>query len=94
MLENEMPFSALDLFNVRAGGEAASASATAVDILTAGGVCESKGEAKRAVKQGAVSLNEVRVNDEGHVLTREDLLYGKYIFIRIGKKRFHLVRMD
>ena len=85
-LENEVPFSALE--GMACGGM------TAVDVLTACGACESKGEAKRAVKQGAVSINELRVDNEGYVITRDNLLYGKYIFIRVGKKRFHLARMD
>jgi len=93
LLMDEMPFSALELFKNQNGGVAAAAVNT-VDILAASGACESKGEAKRSIKQGAVSVNEARVNDEGHVMTRDDLLHGKYIFIRIGKKRFHLVRMD
>ena len=82
MLKDEIPFSAV------VGG------ATIVDVLAACGACESKGEAKRAIKQGAVSVNELRVNDEGHVITRDNLLHGKYIFIRIGKKNFHLVRVN
>jgi len=87
MLRDEMPFSELELLKTQS-------SVTAVDILTASGACESKGEAKRAIKQGAVSVNEVRVNDEGYVLTHDNLLHGKYVFIRVGKKHFHLVRMS
>ena len=85
MLEEEIPFSVLSLPE---GGM------TVVDVLTACGACESRGEAKRAVKQEAVSINELRLDNEGYVITCDNLLHGKYIFIRIGRKNFHLVRMD
>ena len=82
MLKDEMPFSVV------------TGASTAVDVMAACGACESKGEAKRAIRQGAVSINEQRVDDEGYVITHDKLLHGKYIFVRIGKKNFHLVRMD
>jgi tyrosyl-tRNA synthetase len=64
-----------------------------VEVLISCGVCESKGEARRAVRQGGVSINETRVTDEGSAVGREDLLHGKYLFIRLGKKRFHLIEI-
>jgi tyrosyl-tRNA synthetase len=85
MLKDEVPFSTL---GTMADGM------TAVEVLTACGACESKGEAKRSIKQGAVSINELRLDDEGYVITRDNLLHGKYIFIRVGKKNFHLAQMD
>jgi tyrosyl-tRNA synthetase len=84
-LKDEMPFSELPALQER--------GLPVTDLLAACGACESKGEAKRAVRQGAVSVNERRVDDEGYVITRDDLLHGKYIFVRVGKKRFHLARM-
>ena len=65
--------------------------AALLDVLTACGACESRGEAKRAVRQGGVSLNGVRVSDEGASVSREGLGAGRYLFVRIGRKRFHLV---
>jgi len=87
MLRDEMPFSELELFKTQE-------SVSVVEVLAASGACESKGEAKRAIKQGAVSVNETKISEEGHVLTRDKLLHGKYLFIRVGKKHFHLVQMN
>jgi tyrosyl-tRNA synthetase len=81
MLENEMPFAALSL----------PFPAAVVDVLTSCGACESKGEARRAIKQGGVSVNEIRVEDESALVPKESLLCGKYALVRLGKKRFHLV---
>jgi len=87
MLADEMPFTKLELLKTQD-------SVMAVDVLAACGASASKGEAKRSIKQGAVSINEQRIGDEGFVLTRDNLLHGKYLFIKIGKKHFHLVQMD
>ncbi|MDR2527540.1 MAG: tyrosine--tRNA ligase [Synergistaceae bacterium] len=84
MLRDEIPFSALSL----------PLPTTVVDVLAACGVCESKSEAKRAIRQGGVSVNEARVEDEGGSITRESLLRGKYLFVRLGRKRFHLAAFE
>ncbi|MDR3230208.1 MAG: tyrosine--tRNA ligase [Synergistaceae bacterium] len=81
MLREEMPFAALSQ----------PLPAAVVDVLVACGACESRGEAKRAIKQGGVSVNEERVGDEGASVSRDGLLRGRYVFVRLGKKRFHLV---
>jgi tyrosyl-tRNA synthetase len=83
-LRGEAPFSVLSL----------PLPASVTDILVASGACESKGEAKRLIKQGGVSVNESRVGDEGSSLSRETLLYGKYALLRLGKKRLHLVSFE
>ena len=83
LLREEMPFSVLSL----------SLPAPVTDVLVSAGACESKGEARRIIKQGGVTVNEARVADEGVSVSREELLYGKYLFIRLGKKRFHLAEV-
>ena len=80
-LKDEMPFTTLSQ----------PLPATVVDILVACGICESKGEAKRAIKQGGVSVNDLRVEDENGVVDTGMFLCGRYVFVRLGKKRFHLV---
>jgi tyrosyl-tRNA synthetase len=83
LLKEEMPFTVFSL----------PLPAAVVDVLVSSGACESKGEAKRLVRQGGVSVNETRVEDEGRAVGQEELLYGKYLFIRLGKKRFHLAEI-
>ena len=56
------------------------------------GILKSKGEARRALSEGSISLNKVRVDDtlivDGHLL-----LNNKYILVQRGKKNYFLVRM-
>ena len=80
-LREEVPFAEVNL----------DLPAALLDVLTACGAFESRGEAKRAIRQGGVSLNGTRVSDEGVAVSREELGRDRYLFVRIGRKRFHLV---
>ena len=60
--------------------------------LVASGGCASKGEAKRKIKEGGVYLNGEKVSEEGRQLSEADLLPGRYMQLRVGKKDFRLVR--
>jgi len=52
----------------------------------------SKGEARRMIKDNAVSVNKQKVKDD-YVVSSDDLLNGKYILIQKGKKNYFLVRI-
>lgn len=80
-LREEVPFAEVKL----------DLPAALLDVLTVCGAFESRGEAKRAIRQGGVSLNGMRASDEGATVSREELGRGRYLFVRIGRKRFHLV---
>ncbi|MBQ9528339.1 MAG: tyrosine--tRNA ligase [Fretibacterium sp.] len=82
-LKGEVPFSELRL----------PLPAGLLDVLTAANVCESRGEAKRAIRQGGVSVNGVRVSDEGASVESSQLRCGRYLFVRVGRKNFHLIEM-
>jgi tyrosyl-tRNA synthetase len=51
------------------------------------GLCESKGEAKRLIQQGGVSVNDEVVSDLGKMYSSQELKDG--LKIRKGKKVFH-----
>ena len=57
-----------------------------VDLLVATGLCASRGEARRAVEQGGAYINNVRVPDPEHVPAPSDLLHGRYVVLRRGKR--------
>ena len=80
-LREEVPFAEVNL----------DLPAALLDVLTVCGAFESRGEAKRAIRQGGVSLNGMRASDEGATVSREELGRGRYLFVRIGRKRFHLI---
>ncbi|MBD3240890.1 MAG: tyrosine--tRNA ligase [Chitinivibrionales bacterium] len=54
-------------------------------------VCSSKGEARRLLKGGGVSINKARVTDEAAVLTTDALLDDRYLLVQKGKKNYFLV---
>ncbi len=54
-------------------------------------VCTSKGEARRMIKSGGVSINKERIEDPDKMIGEEDLLNSKYILIQIGKKKYSLL---
>jgi tyrosyl-tRNA synthetase len=52
----------------------------------------SKGEARRMIKDNAVSVNKQKVKDD-FMISADDLLNGKYILVQKGKKNYFLVRV-
>ena len=57
-----------------------------VDLLALTGVVASKSAARRAVTEGGAYLNNVRVTAEDAVPARGDLLHGRYLILRRGKR--------
>ena len=73
------------------GGEA-PAGATIVDALVASGLVDSRNAARRAVADGAASVNGVKIADPDHVLADEDYLHGQVAILRRGKKNLAALR--
>ena len=59
-----------------------------LNLLTACGLAASKGEARRLVQQGGVSVNGEKVTDIDQKFSRE-LFGGEGVLIKKGKKVFH-----
>jgi tyrosyl-tRNA synthetase len=62
-----------------------------VDLLAAAGITSSKGDARRSIEGGGVYVNGVRVQDVASVVRLDQAIEGRFLLIRIGKKRYHLV---
>ena len=54
--------------------------------LERSGVVASKGAARRAIAEGGAYLNNRRVTDPDTELRESDLLHGRYVIVRRGKK--------
>lgn len=54
-------------------------------------IMASKGEARRALKSNAVSINKEKVGGEEAVIGESHLVNGKYILAQSGKKNYFLV---
>ncbi|GGG11227.1 tyrosine--tRNA ligase [Rhodococcoides trifolii] len=66
----------------------AGEGATIVDLLVATGLSESKGAARRAVKEGGASVNNVKITDETWTFDGSTLLHGSWLVVRRGKRNF------
>lgn len=66
---------------------------TAVDFFTQDGmeIFPSKGELRKLVKGGGVSLNKEKLTAFDQVVTAEDLIDGKYLLVQRGKKNYFLI---
>ena len=51
----------------------------------------SKGECRKMVQGGGVSLNKEKVTDPQRPVTGDDLIAGKYLLVQKGKKNYYLV---
>ena len=66
---------------------------TWVDLLAATGVVDSKSAARRIVKEGGAYLNNQKVESEDFTPSQADLLHGKYLLLRKGKRDLAAVEM-
>ncbi|UTM35432.1 tyrosine--tRNA ligase [Rhodococcus pyridinivorans] len=66
---------------------------TIIDLLVASGLCESKGAARRTIKEGGASVNNVRIASEEWTPRDGELLHGRWLVLRRGKRNFAGVRV-
>ena len=59
---------------------------TVVDLLAATGIAESKSAARRMIAGGGAYLNNTRVSGEDAVPDQADLLYGRFLVLRRGRR--------
>jgi len=64
-----------------------------VDLLAESGVASSKGEARRLIQGGGVSLNGERVGSVDRRVGTGDAIDGRVLLLRKGKKDNHVVRL-
>jgi tyrosyl-tRNA synthetase len=85
----ELPESVLDDVAAEIGGAQLEANGdlpTVVEVLAAGGVVPSKSAARRAITEGGAYVNNQRVTDPEARLAEYDLLHGRYVIVRRGKR--------
>ena len=79
--DSNMPTTTLSDADVPAEGM------TVIDLMMACKLCPSKGEARRLIQQGGVSVDGEKVEATDMVITKAKL--GEGVKIRKGKKVFH-----
>lgn len=65
-----------------------------IDLLVDSKICSSRREAREMLTSNAISLNNVRHNDENETITRDMAIDGKVIIIRKGKKKQYICLFD
>ena len=67
-------------------GDVHSGLPQVADLMEAAGIAPSKSAARRAIAEGGAYLNNARVTGEDAAPTASDLLHGRYLVLRRGKR--------
>jgi tyrosyl-tRNA synthetase len=59
-----------------------------VELLVHSGLCASKGQARKDIEGGGVNINNVRETNVQRAVGTGDLLFGKFLLLRKGKKNY------
>jgi tyrosyl-tRNA synthetase len=62
-----------------------------VDLLVHAGLCPSKGQARKDIEAGGIYVNNVRAADAHRAVTTGDLLFGRHVLLRKGKRNYAVV---
>jgi tyrosyl-tRNA synthetase len=64
------------------------AGAPLVEILALSGLAPSKGQARKDIEGGGVYVNNIRESNIQRAVTANDLLFGKHLLLRKGKRNY------
>ena len=84
----EIPTKALERSRLEGAGSALT------DLLVHSGLCPSKGQARKDIEGGGIYLNNVRVAESARGIDTADLLFGRFLLLRKGKRSYALLRAD
>jgi tyrosyl-tRNA synthetase len=59
-----------------------------VEALVLAGLCPGKGQARKDIEGGGIYVNNVREGSTTRAVTAKDLLYGKHLLLRKGKRNY------
>jgi tyrosyl-tRNA synthetase len=59
-----------------------------IELLVESGLCASKGQARKDIEGGGVNINNVRETNIQRAVGTADLLFGKFLLLRKGKKNY------
>ncbi|HUA68858.1 MAG TPA: tyrosine--tRNA ligase [Candidatus Saccharimonadales bacterium] len=62
-----------------------------VELLVSAGLCSSKGQARKDIESGGVNINNIRESSSQRAVTSNDLLFGKHMLLRKGKRNYVVV---
>ncbi len=65
-----------------------------VDLFVAAGLSESRGAARRTIKEGGAYLDNQRVTDQAALASPDQLVHGRWLLLRRGKRNFASVEIQ
>ena len=74
-----------------AAAELADAGKPLLDLLVHSGLCPSKGQARKDLEGGGIYVNNVREANVSRSVTSSELLFGKHLLLRKGKRNYVVV---
>ena len=63
------------------------------ELLVLAGLATSKGQARKDIEGGGIYVNNVRATEAGRTLTPADLLFGRYVLLRKGKRTYAVLNL-
>jgi tyrosyl-tRNA synthetase len=72
----------------------AGAGMPLIELLVQAGLSASKGQARTDIQGGGASLNNVRVGEVQRAVTTDDLLFGKHLLLRKGRRNYAVVTVQ
>ena len=72
-----------------------TANINITDLLTDKSfIFSSKGEARKMIQGGGVSVNKLKISDSGQIMSEADLINGRYMVVQKGKKNYFLLSAE
>ena len=63
-----------------------------LELLVRTGLCPSKGQARKDVDAGGIYLANIRENNVQRMVAEKDLMFGKYLLLRKGKRNYAILK--
>jgi len=82
----ELPSKPVETSRIQAGLSLA-------DALVHAGLCPSKGQARKDIEGGGIYVNNQRVSEASRIVSTGDILFGRYILLRKGKRTYALLTL-
>ncbi|HWJ29735.1 MAG TPA: tyrosine--tRNA ligase, partial [Flavisolibacter sp.] len=82
------------IIRVEYAREKLSTGIDAISLLAETGIFSSKGEARKMIQNGGVSINRNKIETPTDTVSEALLLHGKYLLIQKGKKHYYLLSAE
>ncbi len=79
------------IVKVQFAKEKLDAGVDVVSLVSETNIFPSKGEARKMIQNGGVSINRKKANSAQEIISSEHLLHDKYLLVQKGKRNYYLI---